>query len=143
MFLVGVSLFFFQARPGRSRAGLLLVSTALAAAGFVSWRQHGAPILPLQLPLLAILLALFAWLVTPRLAAGRRKRLDRRLGDLSYPLYLNHYVVGILATSLAPRASLGLYAGAVVVAVLLAVCAERLVDRPLRRVRDRIRIVVV
>jgi len=143
MFLVGVSLFLFQARPEGSRAVVLLVAIVLAAAGFVSWRQHGAPVLALQLPLLALLLALFAWLVTRRLAAGLRKRLDRRLGDLSYPLYLNHYAVGILATSLAPRASLVLYAGAVMAALLLAVCAERLVDRRLRRVRDRIRSVLV
>jgi peptidoglycan/LPS O-acetylase OafA/YrhL len=143
MFLVGVSMFLFQARPGRSRAVVLLVSIVLAAAGFVSWRQHGAPVMALQVPLLAMLLALFAWLVSRRLTAGPRKRLDRRLGDLSYPLYLNHYAVGVLATSLAPRPSLALYAGGVMAAVLLAACAERLVDRPLRRARDRIRSVMV
>jgi peptidoglycan/LPS O-acetylase OafA/YrhL len=96
----------------------------------------------LQFPVLACLLALFAWLL-PRRAAGRSKRVDRRLGDLSYPLYLNHYAVGIAAASLAPRLGWPPFAVAVVASVLLAAAAERLVDRPIRALRDRIRSVPV
>jgi len=138
MFLVGVCVFLLQARPGAGRAILLLATAALAAAGFVSWRQHGAPVLAWQVPALGALMAVFAWLVTRR-ATGRPRAIDRRLGDLSYPLYLNHYVVGVVATSLAPRLGVAVYAGAVVLAVGLAMAAEILVDRNLRGWRDRIR----
>jgi peptidoglycan/LPS O-acetylase OafA/YrhL len=142
MFLLGASLFLVHARPGWFRAALATIAALLAATGFVSWRQHGAPVLEWQLPLLAALLSLFAWLVTRRVA-GPGKSWDRRLGDLSYPLYLNHYVVGILATSLAPQVGVALYAASVAGAVVLAAVAERVVDRPLRRLRDRVRTVAV
>ena len=96
------------------------------------------PLLLSSSRVLACLLALFA-LLLPLRAAGRFKRLDRRLGDLSYPLYLNHYAVGIAAASLAPRLGWMLFAVTVVAAVLLAAVTERLVDRPIRALRDRVR----
>ena len=142
MFLVGVAFYLRDLRRETMRAVLLAVTIATAAAGFASWRQHGAPLPALQFPVLACLLALFAWLL-PRRAAGRSKRVDRRLGDLSYPLYLNHYAVGIAAASLAPRLGWPPFAVAVVASVLLAAAAERLVDRPIRALRDRIRSVPV
>jgi peptidoglycan/LPS O-acetylase OafA/YrhL len=142
MFLIGVCVFLLEARRSGARAVLLLAAAGLAAAGFVSWRQHGAPVLAWQMPALGGLMALFVWLVTRR-AAGRGRMIDRRLGDWSYPLYLNHYVVGVVATSLAPRMGVAVYLGAVVLSVGLAVAAERLVDRPLRGWRDRVRAVVV
>jgi peptidoglycan/LPS O-acetylase OafA/YrhL len=138
MFLVGVAFFLRDSRRGTVRAVLLVVTFAAATAGFASWRQHGAPSPALQFPVLAILLGLFAWLL-PRGAAGRFKRLDRRLGDLSYPLYLNHYAVGIAAASLAPRAGWPLFAVTALAAIVLAAAAERLVDRPIRALRDRVR----
>jgi peptidoglycan/LPS O-acetylase OafA/YrhL len=142
MFLVGVAFYLRDAQRDSARTALLAVTIATAAAGFVSWRQHGAPLLAIQFPVLAVLLGLFAWLLA-RGASGRNKRLDRSLGDLSYPLYLNHYAVGIAAASLAPKAGWALFALSFLAAVLLAAAAERAVDRPIRALRDRIRSVPV
>ena len=138
MFLVGVAFYLRDARRDTVRALLLAVAIATASAGFASWQQHGAPLPAIQFPVLAFLLGLLAWLL-PRGAEGRFKRLDRRLGDLSYPLYLNHYAVGIAAASLAPRSGWPLFAVTVLASVLLAAAAERLVDRPIRGLRDRVR----
>jgi peptidoglycan/LPS O-acetylase OafA/YrhL len=138
MFLVGVALFLHDARPGIGRAALVGVAAAIAGAGFISWRQHGAPWLAVQLPVLGALAALLAWLLG-RGAQGARKAVDRRLGDLSYPLYLNHYAVGIAMGSLAPALGWGLFAVALVLSLLLAAVAERLVEHPMRAIRDRIR----
>ncbi len=142
MFLLGVALYLRDARPAPTRTSLLAVTIAVAAAGFASWRQHGAPLPAVQFPILALLLALFAWLLT-KAAAGGHKRLDRRLGDLSYPLYLNHYAVGIAASSLLPRLGWTLYIVSIAAAVLLSAAAERLVDRPVRVLRNRIRAVAL
>jgi peptidoglycan/LPS O-acetylase OafA/YrhL len=142
MFLVGVVWFAREQRPGPATSALLAVCVAVAAAGFASWRQHGAPWLLPQLLVLGALLGLFAWFTT-RSVAGTARRIDRRLGDLSYPLYLNHYAVGIAAASLAPALGWPLYAGMLLVSLLVAAVAERLVERPLRRWRDRIRAVGV
>ena len=138
MFLVGVAFYLRDSRRDTLRAVLLVATIATAAAGFASWRQHGAPVPSLQFPVLAFLLGLLAWLL-PRRAAGRFKRLDSRLGNLSYPLYLNHYAVGIATASLAPWPGWLLFTVAMLASVLLAATAERLVDRPIRALRDRVR----
>jgi len=142
MFLVGVAFYLRDVRRETMHTVLLAVAIVTAAAGFASWRQHGAPLLAIQFPVLAVLLGLFAWLL-PRGAHGARKRLDHRLGDLSYPLYLNHYAVGIAAASLAPRPGWKLFALTFLAAMLLAAAAEHLVERPIRALRDRIRSVPV
>jgi len=138
MFLFGSCLFLLELRVALRRLALLAICILVAAAGFVSWRQHGAPVLAWQLPLLAVLLGLFAWLaVCAQLAVPRE--IDRRLGELSYPLYLNHYVVGIAAESAGMAPGVGGYAGAVVAAVLLSVGASQVIDRRLVPLRNRIR----
>jgi peptidoglycan/LPS O-acetylase OafA/YrhL len=138
MFLFGTSLFLLEAKPSGLRVLLWVVSACVAAAGFASWRQHGAPVLAWQYGVLAILLAAFSGLAT-RPFAGSLKCLDQRLGDLSYPLYLNHYVVGIVAMSCAGPPDWRLFGAAMVCAVTLSAVAEAGVDRPLRALRARIR----
>ena len=138
MFLVGVAFFLRAQRPRPPATALLAASLAIGALGFASWRQHGAPDLRLQLPVLAAILALFALLI-PRTLAGAPKRLDRALGDLSYPLYLNHYVIGIAASSLIPHPGWPLFTACAAAAIGLAALAERAVERPLRALRTKIR----
>lgn len=138
MFLVGVLLFAVQRRSAVADWAGLVLSMACAAWGFVSWRQHGAPVLAWQLPGLVCLLGLFAALsVLP--CPNRWRGLDRRAGDLSYALYLNHYVVGIAAASLADFQHRLLYLLAVLMSVRLAMGMSALAEAPLRAVRDRVR----
>ena len=139
MFLLGVSLYLWDSCRTWRRACLLAAATLLAFVGFASWRQHGAPILAWQMSLLTVLLAIFALLAIG--FAGQGGRRDRRLGDLSYPLYLNHYALGILAGALLPWRGWWLWAGVATVAVALAAVAERTVDRPFRRLRNKVRAV--
>jgi peptidoglycan/LPS O-acetylase OafA/YrhL len=136
MFLVGSLLFLLERRPVLSRAVVLALTVAIAAVGFASWRQHGAPVLAWQMSVLGVLLALFAWLAISA-AGGVARRWDKRLGEMSYPLYLNHYVVGILATTLTPGWLV--YAGSVLAAVALSTAAGWLVDRRLGNLRNQIR----
>ena len=65
--------------------------------------------LPVQFLLLALLLAAFAVLAASE-GSRRWRALDRRLGDLSYLLYLNHYGVAIACASSGFSPSLTLYA---------------------------------
>ena len=138
MFLVGGSLFLLERRPGWCRAAMLLVSLIIAAAGFAAWRQHGEPVLAWQFPLLGVLIGLFTYLATRRQGLLPRG-VDGWLGELSYPLYLNHYVAGIVAGSLGAGLGFRLYVAAVAGAVVIAIGSSRVVDRRLRPLRDRIR----
>ena len=137
MFLVGVALCLAFRQGGWLRVLFLAGTLPVAAAGFATWSQHGHHILDLQLPLAAILLAVLAVLATAR--AGAWHVLDRKLGDLSYPLYLNHYVVGILLTDLCSWRGLAVYGGGLVLSILLAAIMAALVDTHLAALRDRLR----
>ena len=138
MFLFGVALYFWRARPGVASVAAVGAALAMARWGFASWHQHGAPVLGAQLGVLAGLLGVFAWLAGAGISA-RFKRVDRAAGDLSYALYLNHYAVGLLLTGLFAARGLGIYAVGVVASVTVAWGMARAVEAPLRRVRDRVR----
>jgi peptidoglycan/LPS O-acetylase OafA/YrhL len=73
-----------------------------------------------------------------RLLAGRPARY---IGDISYALYLWHWPVLILCLVAADQETIGLYGGALVIAVsaLLAVLTHHLVERPVLRLRTRVR----
>ena len=137
MFLTGVALCVALRRGGGLRALFLAVALPTAGLGFTSWAQHGHPILVRQGAILLLLLALLTVLATRK--AGRWQSLDKCLGDLSYPLYLNHYVVGILLSDLFVRRGLGIYAAALGLSVGLAAVMDRLVDSKLIVLRDRVR----
>jgi len=87
---------------------------------------------------LIALLALFCVLATGHIT-DRWHWLDRQLGDLSYPLYLNHYVVGITLTGVSTIRGGAIYCFGLFSSVCLAVCMGALVDGRLLAVRNRLR----
>lgn len=138
-FLLGVSAFLLVRRPSGGNAALVLLAGLATFAGFASWQQRGYPIPADQLPLLLLLLGVFALLLLlPQIGPGWR-RLDRRLGELSYPLYLNHYAVGIVLYDLVPGRGPGLYLGGTVLSLALAAAMNQAVEAPLKRLRAHIR----
>lgn len=137
MFLLGAAWWLVLRRRSRAHLALLAASVLAFALGFASWRQHGHPVLAAQGALLAPLLLLAGWLAS-RPVSARWQRGDRVLGDLSYPLYLNHYAVGLLCTGLeAPGAAI--YAAGLAASILLAAAMGRLVDGAMRPWRQRVR----
>jgi peptidoglycan/LPS O-acetylase OafA/YrhL len=138
MFLLGTSLFLFLSRPNALRGALAAVACVAAALGFSSLGQHGTPNLAAQFVVLSLLLALFIGAADARIAP-RWRRLDRALGDLSYPLYLNHYIVGIAIFDLWPSRGGITYIVCMLVAVALATIMAKTTDTPLLGLRTRLR----
>ena len=74
-------------------------------------------------------------------SGGRLERIDSRLGDLSYPVFLAHWPVAAALVGLFPaldsdgRVFAAGFAGSVIVALLV----HAFVERPVNRLRDRIR----
>lgn len=96
------------------------------------------PYRPAALTLFAALSALFGWLAFRR-CEGRVAIMDKKLGDLTYPLYLCHYpVLGVLSLS-------GLMGGLESMPLFVAVSLGMswllllLSDRPIHFLRDRVR----
>jgi peptidoglycan/LPS O-acetylase OafA/YrhL len=123
-------------RPGRDRAlGLVVLAAVLAyqpasllvarlgaPAGLARWGFYALAFAGLP--------ALFAW--------SGRSRLDRFLGDFSYPLYLVHWPTLVLIDALSPGLDANARAGAgLAVSLALAFAVAELIEKPVDRFRQR------
>jgi peptidoglycan/LPS O-acetylase OafA/YrhL len=79
-------------------------------------------------------------IILGRMPVGRDARtVDRRLGDLSYPLYLTHYTVLVLMASLTAAHGWTAFVVTLVGSVCLSWLVALAVETPLRSIRNRIR----
>jgi peptidoglycan/LPS O-acetylase OafA/YrhL len=135
---------FVVAREGAGWKGRVAAGLALLCAPLTQWQmwnyngfihlEYGRSH-PWQVALHGALLAAFLWLaVWSRRAPGR---LDRRLGDLAYPVFLNHLTVGAALRSAGVDDSLPGVLLAMVLSVALAWAMERAVEPALKALRDR------
>jgi peptidoglycan/LPS O-acetylase OafA/YrhL len=138
MFLTGLAIWRLGAARGPARWILLTAVLPAFWLGFLSLGQYPHPARVAQFAVLAGLIGLFAALSATK-APATWKSLDRRLGDLSYPLYLNHYVVGVVLTDLCTYRGVPLYVLAAALSVALASGMASAVDRPLMSLRNRLR----
>jgi peptidoglycan/LPS O-acetylase OafA/YrhL len=138
MFLLGVSLCLLLHRFETRRLVFTATCLVLTGLGFASYVQHGTPVLGLQVAMISILLALLAWLVLQPVCPWP-KAWDRGLGELSYPLYLNHYIVGIFLYDTTTLRGPGIFALGTVVSVGLAWMMARAIERPLNGLRGHVR----
>jgi peptidoglycan/LPS O-acetylase OafA/YrhL len=129
LFVIGILLYkFYESyRPGidRNRRGsILLVAVVAACIGYEWLPQSIAPYF-----LFAVCMPALPWLF----AYFSDSRWDTELGNLSYPIYLTHPLVGaVLATVL------HVHSGTIVAAATIAVSAALywLIERPVDRFRQ-------
>jgi peptidoglycan/LPS O-acetylase OafA/YrhL len=86
----------------------------------------------LKSPLLFVVIAI---LIGPIFELTRSSRLDRWLGDMSYPIYLSHVPVYAAMTALGRLGSPNSYVVGLFVTVLISAALLRLVDAPVARFR--------
>lgn len=72
---------------------------------------------------------------------GRFKAVDRWIGDITYPLYLNHYAVSIATLSLAPveYRGLPLFMANFITCIVVSICLSYVSEPITRKLRSRIR----
>jgi peptidoglycan/LPS O-acetylase OafA/YrhL len=131
----------YQLEKSRSLAAIanVLALGAGALLAFTYWGQRGQPVLAFQLPLLFALFAVLAWLAGRCASPGRGLFWDKRLGALSYPLYIGHGLTLTVLRNLTDQRNWALYAAGVVGSLALAMALNAAVDRPMRRLRTRVR----
>jgi peptidoglycan/LPS O-acetylase OafA/YrhL len=139
-FAFGLCAFLYRERDDMRARAVLAGIGCVALAAFPMCGQRGQPVLAIQLPLLFILFGLLRLLsragaAMPALLA----RWDRRLGELSYPLYISHGVALTLIASLVRTRGLMPYAATVTSALAFALVIHRTVEQPMRGWRDRLR----
>jgi peptidoglycan/LPS O-acetylase OafA/YrhL len=124
---------------GWLRPAVVWGGTVLALALVLGYRLLPDPLhrAPLGLPLL--LLALPLWIVCP-FHATRQWRFDRALGELSYPVYLVHYLLVFVVDALA-QPTLDAHRGSLVLvgSLALAWLGERCIGRRWNAARQRVR----
>ncbi|MBN9049222.1 MAG: acyltransferase [Rhizobiales bacterium] len=146
-FALGVSLYAWRSGYRLALIGVI-ASAAATLVAFLRYLNQMKPLSALasidDWPVVAtnIVLLTIVCVAIFRLSntdtTGPARRIDRWFGDLSYPIYLNHYTVLTLVFSLAlpPWPSFLLIAAG---SVLVAWGAATTLERPLRRLRDVVR----
>jgi peptidoglycan/LPS O-acetylase OafA/YrhL len=96
--------------------------------------------MPILVSLLVMALMPALIVVLSRMPVGREARtMDRRLGDLSYPMYVTHYTVLVVMASLSAAQGWAAFIATLVVSLCLSWLVAVAVETPLRSVRNRIR----
>lgn len=141
-FAFGVGV-FWRDRPGIASAIHLAAASIGVLLAFPHFRQHGHPNLAFQLVLLALLYAAIFALARVRHLPRAWRYWDRRLGELSYPIYISHGIVLTALASLSAQRGGVPYAMALIGTLLLATALHATVELPLRTLRTRLRGAVV
>lgn len=144
-FVIGTSLYALSSRGLSATAGLSLgLAVVLAALWLCS--TDGYTFSSVQLKrirignLVAVGALLTAFAALLRLEGGPRwRRLDRALGDLTYPVYLCHPLVLAFALHGRSQGDALSWVAALSATFLLALLLHRGVESPLQTVRDRLR----
>ena len=138
-FLFGLGVFFVWREPNAATCTHLAVATVCVAIALRHIKERGHPDLAYQLPILIILLTAFAYLAFVRSIPEWLKALDKRLGELSYPLYINHGTILLLLLGATGGNSFVVYAVAIPLSIGLAAMMNKLVETPLKGIRDKLR----
>lgn len=117
----------------------LLLAFVAAMLAFTYWGQRGHPRVEVQFPILCGLFCSLILLSRVDCLPARLAGWDRRLGELSYPLYISHGIALTLTASLLRTRGLLPYAATVALALALAVALHVIVEQPMRGWRDRLR----
>lgn len=142
-FMLGVALYHCSV-PGTQRA--LAVSVSILALICVNWqafdyvsRNPAAHSLAAVAILDVLIVAM--WVLSRMRVGGSMMRADQFLGDLTYPIYLNHYAVGIAFISVMPERnfSIQIFCAGLVAVIACSYLAMQLSEPFTRRLRERIR----
>ena len=122
-----------QSPAARPLAAAGIAMPLIYAAVIYDWKLDGV----FDWPRLILLLAV-AGCIPALHGQTRRSAVDRRIGEFSYPLYLGHYIVVMIATKFLPQiGQLQNVNFVLVVSLALSWAVLRIVDLPLNHFRQR------
>lgn len=139
-FIFGVAAYY--ASKGHRTASWIAAAALAGMLVHFSDYDSGSPIAgtynrPAQLAILVAMVVAVLGLARLRLDGWRK--IDMRLGDLSYSVYLNHAAIQAIAEYAVPSPTVTTFAIAFIGAIAYAVLMQSLTEPPLRLFRDRIR----
>ncbi|MEQ9607596.1 MAG: acyltransferase [Kiloniellaceae bacterium] len=148
-FLTGVSLYFCLTQRFRMALVGFAASYVLMALHFSRYVQGKVPLsdewasglleLSHAIPILLLLAVPAALWCFAHIRAGRFASADWQLGNLSYPIYLNHWVVIVAMYTLTDGTGLAVQAASIAASIALSWVLVHIVETPMRSVRDQLR----
>lgn len=148
-FVFGASLYAWQDRRDRAALAVAVLAFLALMLHFSRYTQGTVPLSaawagrlgepPVLVPILIMLTCALVVIPLARIeVSSRLARADRAIGDLSYPLYINHYVVTIAVFSLLPVGGVA-QGAAIALSLAVSFAMMRLVEQPTAGLRARIR----
>jgi peptidoglycan/LPS O-acetylase OafA/YrhL len=138
-FMLGVSLQRWFKSRGRFAAGAVLLFLAMVVIHYAGYVNVSAGNLFLG-PVLILLGLVASILMLAHLGCSRRlKALDQWLGDLSYPVYLNHYAVTVAFLTLCSEPGAIAFWVCVAVSIVFSWFIALLTEPVTKRLRERVR----
>jgi len=136
-FMCGVALFHLQRKAGTLLAAVSIVLLNWHAYVYIA-RNPDANVIGCLVILDALILML--WILSVSEIPKSLKRLDKFLGDITYPLYLNHYAISIVMLTLFwNERNMVLFLVTYVLSVAFSYLAMLCTEPLTRTLRDRIR----
>jgi peptidoglycan/LPS O-acetylase OafA/YrhL len=143
-FVFGCALYVVVAR--RNQVAVVVICVSLLA---IAWQFLAQPPLhprlsfersvAAQFALLLSLLSLMIVLALARVRSVRLRRVDRFLGDLTYPLYVSHPNVMVIFLSTTVGYSYPILCVSLIAALVVAWISSLIVDPSVRKIRDTVR----
>jgi peptidoglycan/LPS O-acetylase OafA/YrhL len=149
-FVLGASLYWATVRRDKPALSVVALCYVLIAVQFTRYTQGQMPFYSdwwsgLSKPEVFVPTAIMLtmpfivwWLSEVKLNSIGQRR-DSYLGDLSYPLYLNHYAVTVVAYSFAPARAPSVQLIAIIASILLSWILQIIIERPMKAIRDKLR----
>ena len=137
-FLLGVSLrYLYRGYPAAKFA--VAVSFVLALIHYANYVGRNADALVAAPTVLYALFVITVFLLAKTRVGPAARRIDRWFGDLSYPVYLNHYVVTIAVMSLVKARNVWVFLMCIPLSLAVSWLVAQLTEPLTRGVRTRIR----
>ncbi|MFO1242204.1 MAG: acyltransferase [Rickettsiales bacterium] len=138
-FAFGGSLFFVI--QGYRKAWIVLIpALAQMLWHFSTYEADAFQVIPANRPgqfLLLGLILLAVWILAT--IKVENVKVDKWFGDLSYPLYLNHYVIAVVILNVATGFSIVWLVGGLIASLALTWVMYVLIERPLLSLRKKVR----
>lgn len=136
-FVLGVSLYY--SLKTRSKWAIVAAIASYLLSSFHLWNYLGnthhtiVAVVMFSVIILSVVILFSATIPTAY------EKVDKSLGDLSYPFYLNHYVWTVFAWNTMPKGSMSLFWGVILGAILFSWAASKLSEPLVSSLRDKVR----
>lgn len=138
-FVLGASAYFALSRRSRGAAALGAIAALMSIHSYWVYNAQGPTNLLPSTVIFGLVVTMLLGLAAAATKSRRMVAVDKFFGDFTYPLYLVHFPIVALVTSMAEGRSAKYYLVIVIASLVTSAVLIRSVERPLLQLRDHVR----